>query len=76
MNFYTPSEKERLLARRMQRIVDLSCRRDQLLGLPEPDLAALRLLAADYEAAHMPRMAADLRRRLEHYREREILKVW
>ena len=73
MNFYTPSEKDRELERRIQRIVELSCRRDQLLGVPELDPAALAVLAADYEAAHMPRMAADLRRRLEHYRERAIL---
>ena len=39
------------------------------------DLEALSVLAADYEAANMPCASAELRRRLEYYREREIIKV-
>jgi hypothetical protein len=34
-----------------------------------------RILVAEYEAARMPCAAADLWRRLEHYREREMSKV-
>jgi hypothetical protein len=40
-----------------------------------PYLEKLSVLAADYEAANMPCAAAELKRRLEHYQEREILKV-
>jgi hypothetical protein len=33
------------------------------------------VLAADYEAAHMPCAAAELRRRVDYYRERGRIKV-
>ena len=55
MNFSTASKKNREIEQRIQRIVDLSRRRDQILGVAEVDLEALAILAADYEAAHMPR---------------------
>ena len=67
MNFSTASKKNREIEQRIQRIVDLSRRRDQILGVAEVDLAALAILAADYEAANMPSMATDLRRRMEWY---------
>ena len=62
MNFSTASKKNREIEQRIQRIVDLSRRRDQILGVAEVDLEALAILAADYEAVHMLRMATDLRR--------------
>jgi hypothetical protein len=34
-----------------------------------------RFLVADYEACKMPRAAMNLRRQLEHYRERGMAKV-
>ena len=49
-------------------IADLGRRRDRLLESPQLDLDALARLLADYEAAHLPAAAADLRRRLAHYR--------
>ena len=55
---------------RVRRIVDLSHRRDRILEASMLDMEALAVLAADYEAAHMPCAAVELRRRLEHYRER------
>jgi len=64
------------LEERMELVVVLGRRRDHILEAPMLDLEGLAVLAADYEAANMPSMAADMRRRLEHYREREILKVW
>ena len=57
------SQKEQ----RIRNIVALSTRRDQILNGVELDLDALRVLVDDYEAAHMPSAAADLRRRLEWY---------
>jgi hypothetical protein len=39
------------------------------------DLEALEILAANYEAANMPSAAANLQRRLEHYRDRELSKM-
>jgi hypothetical protein len=56
---------------RIQVIVDLSRRRDHILEDPEMNLEALAILAADYEAANMTCAAANLRRRLEYYRERQ-----
>jgi hypothetical protein len=53
---------------RVRAIVELSRRRDRLLETPGLDLDALSALAADYESAHLPCAAADLRRRLEWYR--------
>jgi hypothetical protein len=44
-------------------------RRAHILEAPKLDLEALRVLAADYEAANMP-CAVELRWRLEYYRER------
>ena len=52
----------------IQLIVELSRRRDRILESPALDLDALAALVADYEAAGMPSAAADLKRRLEHYR--------
>jgi hypothetical protein len=57
-------------------IVDLNRRRDLILEAPRLDLEALAVLAADYEAANMPCVAGDLRRRLFYYQEREIIRVW
>ena len=53
---------------RLRLIVNLARRRDRLLEAPALDLSALAALLADYESADMPCAAADLRRRLEHYR--------
>jgi hypothetical protein len=55
---------------RVRRIVDLSRRGDRSLEAPMLDLEALAVLAADYQAAHMPCAAADLPRRLEWYKGR------
>ncbi len=55
----------------IRRIVELSRRRDRLLECPELDLAALAVLAADYEAANLLCAAADLYRRLEWYRSQK-----
>ena len=60
-----PSMQERIRI-----IVKLGRRRDRILESPELDLEALRKLVEDYEKAEMPCAAADLRRRLEWYRER------
>jgi len=54
----------------IDRIVELSRRRDRLLECPELDLACLAVLAADYEAADLLCAAADLYRRLEWYRKK------
>ena len=59
-----PPEVEVLLPR----IAVLGRRRARLLASPALDLAALAALLAEYEAAGLPGAAADLRRRLEHYR--------
>ena len=64
------------LEERMKLVVVLGRRRDHILEAPMLDLEGLAVLAADYEAANMPSMAADMRRRLEHYREREIIEIW
>jgi hypothetical protein len=69
-NFYDPAKLECRTEERVRRIVDLSRRRDRILETPMLDLEALAMLAADYAAAHMPRMAAELRRRLGTYREK------
>jgi hypothetical protein len=39
------------------------------------DLEALAVLAADYGSENMPCSAADLRRRLEYYLEKEMVEV-
>ena len=39
------------------------------------DLQALAELVADHEAANMPSAAADLRRRLEYYQGKGMIKV-
>ena len=67
-NFYDPAQADPRLEQRLQHIVDLSRRRDRLLESPALDLDALACLAADYAAAGLPCAAADLRRRLEWYR--------
>ena len=69
---FARGEKARRLQERILLIVDLSRRRDHILEAPELDLEALANLATDYEAADMPSAAADLRRRLDYYRERSI----
>jgi hypothetical protein len=56
------------LEQRILLIADLGRRRDCLLESPELDLAALEALLADYEAAGLVCAAADLRRRVVHYR--------
>jgi hypothetical protein len=61
---------DRRLEQRILLIADLGRRRDRLLESPELDLAALEALAADYEDAGLLCAAADLRRRLEWYRDR------
>ena len=75
MNFSTASKKNREIEQRIQRIVDLNCRRDQILGVAVVDLGELANLAADYEVAHMPCAGEELRRRLEQYRERTMIKL-
>jgi hypothetical protein len=69
MNFYASSQKEQELAKRIQRIVDLNCRRDQILLSSILDLMALEKLAGDYEAADMPCAATNLRKKLEWYKK-------
>jgi hypothetical protein len=68
-SFQTMNTNRRKEEERIQRIVDLSRRRDCILLTAELDLVALSALAADYEAANMPCAAAELRRRLEWYRK-------
>ena len=58
------------------RILDLNRRHGRILEAPMLDLEGLAVLATDYEATHMPRMAVELRKKLEQYREREIKIVW
>jgi hypothetical protein len=53
---------------RIALIADLGMRRDRILQSPDLDIGLLAALAEDCEAADMPNMAADLRRRLEWYR--------
>jgi hypothetical protein len=50
---------------RVRRIVDLNRQGDRILEAPRLDLEALAVLAADYEAANMPSMAAEMRMWLE-----------
>jgi hypothetical protein len=76
MRNFEPAKFDSRLEERMAIIVVLGRRRDQILLSPLLDLKALEELVADYETADMPCAAADLRKRLEYYREREILKVW
>jgi hypothetical protein len=64
------TKHDRQMEERIQLIVNLARRRDRILESPELDLAALAVLASDYEAAGLPCAAADLRRRLEAYRAR------
>lgn len=54
---------------RVRLIVKLCRRRDRILESSELDLGALSILSTDYEAACLASAAADLRRRLEHYRD-------
>jgi hypothetical protein len=75
-NFYDPAKLDCRTEERVRRIVELSRRREWILEAPKLDLEALSILAADYEAANMPCAAADLWRRLDCYREKEILEVW
>ena len=65
------AKKDSRTEERILMIVDLGLRRDRILESPKLDLEALAVLAADYEAAELPCAAADLRRRLEYYRERD-----
>ena len=65
------AKKDSRTEERILMIVDLGLRRDRILEPPKLDLEALAVLAADYEAAELPCAAADLRRRLEYYRERD-----
>jgi hypothetical protein len=74
--FFDPTKLDCRTEELVRRTVELSRRRDQILLSPLLDLKALEELVADYETADMPCAAADLRKRLEYYREREILKVW
>jgi hypothetical protein len=74
-NFYSPTGLDWKTMERIRRIVELSRRRDCILDAPEMDLEALQVLTADYEAANMPSAAADLRRRLEYYQEKEISRA-
>jgi hypothetical protein len=53
-NFCDPAKLDCRAEERVRRIVDLSRRRDRILEAPEMDLEGLAVLAADYEAAHMP----------------------
>ena len=69
MNNFDPAKLDRRTEERVQRIVNLSRRRDRILEVPVIDLETLAILAADYEAANMPCAATDLRRRLNWYRE-------
>jgi hypothetical protein len=55
---------------RMRVIMELGRQRDRILESPRLDLEALARLVEDYEKAEMPCAAADLRRRLEWYREK------
>jgi len=55
-------------------IADLARRRDRLLETPRLDLPALERLLEEYESAGLLYGAANLRRRLEHYRGRVRLK--
>jgi hypothetical protein len=70
MKNFEPAKLDSRTEERVQRIVDLSRRRDQILFTADLDLEALRILAADYEAANMLSMATELWKRMEHYQER------
>jgi hypothetical protein len=71
-DFYA-AKLDRRTEERVQANVNLNRRRDRILEAPEMDLEALDALAVNYEAANMPCAAADLRRRLDYYREKEKL---
>jgi hypothetical protein len=75
MKNFEPAKFNSRLEERIATIVVLGRRRDQILLSPVVDLNALEQLVADYEAARMPCAAAEMRRRLEYYREREIFEV-
>jgi hypothetical protein len=68
MKNFEPGKLDRRLEERMELIVVLGRRRDQILFSPVVDLKALEQLVRDYEAARMPCAAAELRKRLEWYR--------
>jgi len=74
-NFSDPTKLDCLTEERVRKIVDLSRRRDRILEAPMLDLEALAVLTADYEAANMPCAAADLRKRVEYYREMDKSKI-
>jgi hypothetical protein len=74
-NFCVPAKLDCRTKERVRRIVDLSRWRDRILEAPLLDLEALAVLAADYEAANMPCVTADLRKRLEYYREKEMVEA-
>jgi hypothetical protein len=74
-NFFSPTGLDWKTELRVRKIVELSRRRDCILEGAEMDLEALKVLAADYEAANMPCATADLRKRLEYYREREKVEI-
>jgi len=74
-NFYDPAKLDCRTEEHVRRIVDLSHRRDRILEAPTLDLEALAVLAAYYDAGNMPCAAAELRRRLEYYREKEMDEV-
>ena len=74
-NFSDSAKLDCRTEERIRRIVDLSRRRDRILEAPTLDLGALAALAADYEAANMPCAAADLRKRVEYYREMDKSKI-
>jgi hypothetical protein len=56
-------------------VINASITPDTVKSVAEAAEMDLQALAADYEATNMPCAAAELRRRVEHYREREITKV-
>jgi hypothetical protein len=73
-NFYA-TKLDRQTEEHVQKIVNLSSRRDRILEAPKMDLEALEILAADYEVANMPSAAAELRMRLEWYRRKEMVEL-
>ena len=62
-------KSDRRMERCIQGVVELGGRRDRILDSPELVLEALAVLEVDYKGADMPGAAADLRGRLEYYRE-------
>ena len=71
MNIPQMVARSRHLERRIELIVELGCRRDYILEAPELDVEALRILAADYEAAGLKCTAGELRRRIDYYQIRK-----